>query len=199
MFGLDDIVNKFFGSAPVVDKEGTTYGPAQARISRTPIEFTKNLMSGPTAAGEYEQAPGGLSGLLAHIPGLSNINSPQIRVNPNSPSIGMPGLPGNVGAVVRHEQAHALMDKLPNSDKVASHPVEYMPLVRPTRRSYSGDPTDEVPAYAVTQPSGQMGQPQLGMGQVPAHQQDAYVQALLANIARINPAIAAQMQRLRSQ
>lgn len=172
---------KYFGKSPniVVGSDGTTYGPAEARISRNPITFTPDMVSGPSTSGEYENG--------------------KIRVNPNSPSIGAPGMPVDVGNVIRHEEVHALMDKIPNNMKVASNPIEYMPLVRPVRASTMGNPQDEVPAYAITQPPGQVGAHTLYGGPASAGDQASYVGALLNNIARINPQIAAQMQRLRSK
>lgn len=58
----------------------TTYGPAQSRITRTPINFTNQ---GDQWGGLYDP------------------NSNQITVNPNNT--------GDVGRTVRHESVHAVM------------------------------------------------------------------------------------------
>lgn len=207
MSALDDILGKFFGhddaQATVVGKDGTTYGPAQARISKTPIDFTDQMAHGSRAAGEYDSVePTALNKLLDNMRGQISPPTGTIRINPNSPSIGVPGMPKDLSATIRHEEAHALMDKLGPIDlqnKVASSPMEYNNLRVPVSSSYGGRTPEEVPAYALTQDPGQVGQPQLNVQQVPAAHQQAYVESLLNNIARINPQLAQQMSRLRPQ
>lgn len=111
--------------------DGTTYGPAVSRISRTPIEFSENMPSSRTQ-GEF-------------IPAEN-----KIRVNPNSK-----GYP--VNQVLRHEQIHAVLNGLPGAgQQVAQQVPGYKEIADRVAGAGTGNMADEVPAYMGQSPTPQI-------------------------------------------
>lgn len=111
--------------------DGTTYGPAQARVSRTPIEFSENMPS-PQTQGEF-------------IPAQN-----KIRVNPNSA-----GYP--TSQVLRHEQIHAVLNGLPNAgQQVAQQAPGFSDIANRVAGTGTGNMADEVPAYMGQSPTPQI-------------------------------------------
>lgn len=143
--------------------DGTTYGPAQSRISRTPIEFTEDMPA--LRQGEY-------------FP-----QSDKIRVNPNSK-----GFP--VHQVLKHEQIHAILSKLPQEGVPQSTSAPgYSDIAQRIQGAVQGNPADEVPAY--------MGQSQTpGFYGISPEQRNAYIQGLQQQLTKLDPKIADRFARL---
>ena len=122
------IANLLSQKTPVVrTADGTTYGPAQSLVSRTPIDFDEDMPA--NRQGEY----------------FPQTN--RIHVNPNSK-----GFP--VSQVLKHEQVHALLQTLPNggASQTTSAPG-FMDIARRLQGTRAGNVEDEVPAYMAQSPT----------------------------------------------
>ena len=127
----------------------TTYGPAQSRRTRTPIEFT----SSEENAGRYTP-PSDFQQFLSKIPLLGQlINSAgTIKVNPANTS--------DINRVVKHESVHALLNPLFQSgqlEQLNNQNPAYSPIAAKIMSSGVGDPNAEAPAYSTTGESGMIG------------------------------------------
>lgn len=120
---IGDLIGQLLGKQMQVVRgaDGTTYGPAQARISHSPIQFTEDMPA--SRQGEY-------------FP-----KTDTIKVNPNSA-----GYP--VHQVLKHEQIHAILSKLPSEGipQTTSAPG-YADIAQRVQGNVQGNPGDEVPAY----------------------------------------------------
>lgn len=120
---IGDLIGQLLSKQPhvVQGTNGTTYGPAQARISRSPIEFTEDMPQ--QRQGEY-------------FP-----QTDTIRVNPNST-----GFP--IHQVLKHEQIHAVLSKLPGEGTPQSTSAPgYQEIASRVQGNVQGNMGDEVPAY----------------------------------------------------
>jgi hypothetical protein len=121
---IGDLIGQLLGRQMQVVQgaDGTTYGPAQSRISRTPIEFSENMPSARTQ-GEF-------------IPAEN-----RIRMNPNSK-----GFP--INQVLRHEQIHAVLNGLPNAGVPQAEAAPgFSDIAQRVQGAATGNMGDEVPAY----------------------------------------------------
>lgn len=140
--------------------DGTTYGPAMSRVTRTPIEY-----------GE----------LPPHRSGEFYPDKDSIKIDPNK---------GNVPQVTRHEQIHALLNKLPmaGAPQTTSAPG-FMDIARVIQPQIAGDIENEVPAYMGQQSNS-------GFYGISDAQRNQYMQGLVGQLQKLDPSIAQKMQRL---
>ena len=158
---LQGILSNLFGSklTSMRTEPGVTYGPAVSLVSRTPIS--------------YEELPPNRSGEF--FP-----DTKTIRIDPRK---------GNVSKVTRHEQIHAILDKLPmeGAPQTTSAPG-FMDIARRIQGSAAGQMENEVPAYMGAQNSQFYG--------ISDEQRNAYMQGLVAQLQKLDPNIAQKMMRL---
>lgn len=107
-------------ASPVVGPDGTTYGPAQSRISRTPIAYSTSLAH----QGEY------------------NPQTDTINVNPTIDNQPMHPL-------MQHEVMHSILAKLGTNQAQATAAPGYADIASHISAA-SGDPTHEAPAWAAS-------------------------------------------------
>jgi len=159
----------------------TTYGPAQERRTRTPIDF-RSLR--PNEAGRFEigMIPHLLSQLTGHQMG------DQILIDPSQTN--------DVGRTIQHEAIHALLMRLGRgqSQQLASSISNYNSIADMIQKSRTGNMAEEVPAYmgAYEQPTKNPFYPNMKMGetQVPQDWRDAYISELQRKLTLINPKMA---------
>lgn len=106
--------------------DGTTYGPAVTRISRTPVSYGDLP---PNRSGEFYP------------------DKNTIKIDPNK---------GNVPQVTRHESIHAILNQLPQAGapQTTSAPG-FMDIARRIQGQVAGDVENEVPAYMGQSPQSQ--------------------------------------------
>jgi hypothetical protein len=169
-------------------QEGVSYGPAMARRTRTPINFSRNEdpgLSGNTDPGNHLQFLASLAPMMKRFAPTGTIN-----VYPNSDEN---KVPGGLSDTIRHEEVHALMHgsdvigRLFGSDfsKIAPNDKEINNLA-PYIKNRTGDPKLEIPAYATQK------------GVYPEDQRQAFIQAFSQRLAASNPR-AAQIYQLLTQ
>jgi hypothetical protein len=181
-------------------EQGTSYGPAFSRVTRTPIIFDN--ASGN--AGLYTH-PSLLADMVANIPIIKNFINQTGTIHINPENIGTRDNLDNtdVGTVTRHEQIHQLLHKLYESNKLEGmnrkNPY-YNSIVNslnPNIKVYmqgqggAGDPQAELPAYTATKESSRLSIPQ------PLAQD--YVNYLQDQLFKIDPNLAKKFQQLRSK
>jgi len=123
-----------------VPEQGTIYGPAFTRITRTPISFG----TVPEGNEGIYNPPTKLADLISSVPILRNFlnQSGLIRVDPSK---------GNVPRTTRHEEVHALLDPLMRNGQLQQLNRENPNYFPNTLSLDKGDPNTEVPAYAATE------------------------------------------------
>lgn len=159
---LQGILSNLLGNklSTVRTADGTTYGPAVSLVSRTPIEY---------------------GDLDSHTSGEFYPDKNSIKIDPKK---------GNVSAVTRHEQVHAILNSLPQAGapQTTSAPG-FMDIARRLQGQVAGNIEDEVPAYMAMNPTSQF----YGVSDA---QRNNYMQGLVNQLQKLDPTIAAKMQRL---
>jgi hypothetical protein len=170
---LADYAQRFSASPHATVQDGaTSYGPAQTRLTHTPINFTTNTndMVRPEDIGEY------------------NPNTDRMMVNPiiNDPS-----------ETVRHESIHAVLNRInaqqeakiaqsaPNFESIANSIYK----IANNNSAFKTSAAQEVPAYM-----GAAGYSQFKG--VSDEQHDVYLRSVRDQLMRINPEAGATFQRL---
>lgn len=159
---LSDLISNLMSKkfSALQTEPGVTYGPAVSRSSRTPIQ--------------YGSLPANRSG----------------EFNPQTDTIKIDPIKGNVPAVTRHESVHALLSKLPNSGTAQSQAAPgFSSIAERMHGSVAGNMEDEVPAYMAMQPKPQF----YGISD---DQRNAYMQGLVGQLQKLDPSIASKMQQL---
>lgn len=164
----------------VVLQDGVSYGPAMSRRTRTPISFQEGSSS---LNGQF--APGNpLQNLVSLLPMLQRLKpTGNITIYPKSPENA--GSPGNIGKTIRHEDIHALISQLqtdPTAD--ATLPPGSFNSLAPYIKNRSGNPVNEIPAYA-SEP-----------GTYPEDKRQAFIQQMVAQLSKSNPKAAQIYQSL---
>lgn len=164
-----------------MSEQGTSYGPAFSRVTRTPITF------GPVPedrAGQYTN-PTDLSNLLSSLPIVKNFlnRTGNIRIDPESTS--------NVGRTIRHEDVHSLLHNLDLSKLNLENPSFLPALTSTPFQKLMGNPQRELPAYTATGESSQIG--------IPDPLSSAYLLHLQDQLFKIDPNLAKKFQQLRSK
>lgn len=181
-----------------------TIGPSQERVTRTPILPTD--LSGNEEWGDFSPAPFALQfGRGPSQPGLTLLQNPSsilsairnglIRIDPNQP-------PSEISNTIHHEAIHQVLSKqLANQYGTMGFSPSGLNTVREASTSAPGyqqladavqkiDPKaslpDEVPAYALS------GDPRLTY----LSQFKQWHDAALSNLTKLNPKMAAAIQRL---
>lgn len=109
---------------------------------------------------------------------------------PDRKSIKVDPRKGNVHTVTRHEQIHAILDNLPmgGAPQTTSAPG-FMDIARVIQPQVAGEMEHEVPAY--------MGQQQnSNFYGISDNQRNMYMQGLMGQLQKLDPAIAQKMLRL---
>ncbi len=159
---LQGILSNLIGSkvTSMRTEPGVTYGPAVSLVTRTPVEYGELP---PNRSGEYYP------------------DSKSIKIDPRK---------GNVSRVTRHEQIHALLDRLPQSGAPqATSAPDFMNIARSLQGTVAGDMQNEVPAYMAQQPNS-------GFYGISDLQRNNYIQGLAAQLQKLDPNIASKFQRL---
>jgi len=123
MNGMVDWLKGKLGMAqtPITGVDGTTYGPAQSRISRVPVVYSTSLAH----QGEY------------------NPQTDTISVNPTIDNQPMHPL-------MQHEVMHSILAKLGTNQPAATTSAPGYADIASRISPASGDPTHEAPAWAVS-------------------------------------------------
>jgi len=152
------------------------YGPAQARITRTPITFDTSL---PTAGLYQTESP--IHKIASAI--LPSLFQPggKITINPEGTA--------DLSKTTRHEEIHAALDKLNQSGKLdelaAQNP--YYSQLKPNVDV--GDMPAEMPAYIGTADNAELG--------IPDILSNKYYGKLVQQLQQLDPNLAKIYQRLK--
>jgi len=141
--------------------DGTTYGPAESLVTHTPITY--GSLPGAGYAGDF------------------NPQTNTIKIDPSK---------GNVSQITKHEQVHALLNRLPNAGVAQTQSAPgYQNIATRLNGTVQGNLPDEVPAYMAQSPTSQT----YGVSDA---QRNAYMQGLVGQLQKLDPTIAAKLQRL---
>jgi hypothetical protein len=159
---IQGILSNLLGSklTSMRTEDGVTYGPAVSLVSRTPISYGTLP---PNRSGEFYP------------------DTKTIKIDPTK---------GNVARVTRHEQIHALLDKIPmeGAPQTTSAPG-FMDIARTLQPMVAGDMENEVPAYMAQQPTS-------GFYGISDQQRNAYMGGLVDQLQKLDPNIAQRIAKL---
>ncbi len=167
-------------------EQGITYGPAETRVTRTPISFgpMDSLEGKFNVANPLLNLPIVRNLVNAFSGGLLN-NKGSIKVDPSQ---------GDVGLTTRHEQVHDLLQSIDRPSfwnpfqksqlEQLNSQNPYYAAIAAKFNPKNGDPNAEIPAYELTEP----------------HPMDPrYGEFLKNQLFKIDPSMKKKAEQLRSQ
>lgn len=170
------------GSSAVYTAPGQSYGPAVARTTRVPIQFSNN--PNVPGTGQYFQTPSTALGSV-----MSHIMQPKIVINPTSEDA-RSNYGTNMDSVIKHEIAHSVLEPHMNDadyEKLAQTNPYYKQMYTALDKSRLVNPA-EVPAYAAEKDMSQYG--------IPGDLQQLYRNSLVKQLQTSNPKLATQYQQI---
>lgn len=172
---LASLLSTFQNQNPEAVVGNTSYGPAQARVTRTPVDYSTNL---PTAGLFQSESP--IHKIASAI--LPSVFPPggHITINPSGTS--------DVGRTTRHEEIHAALDPINQSGQLDALNADNPAFTEAQPNTDIGEKNQEMPAYAG---SGELSE----VGVNPIISQ-AYIGKLRDQLFKLDPAMAKMYNKL---